>query len=200
MLGRLLDRLGHVRGIDGVCVATSDAPSDDSIAAFCAANATRCYRGQLDNVAARLLKVATELKADAFVRVNGDSPLLDPELVTQAIDLFRSKMPDLVSNVVVRTFPKGQSVEVIDTARMRAALPYFNGSDEYEHVTAHFYRNAVRFRIVSFERAENVSSLQLSVDTEDDLARVRNIYARFERPPWSYGVDEIIGMLKERAA
>jgi spore coat polysaccharide biosynthesis protein SpsF len=200
MLGCLIDRLSHARGLEGICVATSNTPSDDPIAAFCDAHAICCHRGELDDVAARLLAVAKELDADGFVRVNGDSPLLDLDLVTQAAEWFRRDVPDLVSNVLVRTFPKGQSVEVVNRSTMETALAHFGGAEEREHVTLHFYRNAERFRIVSFEHAGNVSHLQLSVDTAEDLLRVRDLYARFKRPHWSYGVDEIIEMLGDQAA
>jgi spore coat polysaccharide biosynthesis protein SpsF len=200
MLGYLLDRLAHSRGLDGVCVATSDSISDDPIAAFCTSQLIPCYRGALDDVVARLVAAAEQSNADAFVRISGDSPLLDPDLVTQAVALFRGKVPDLVSNVVIRTFPKGQSVEVINTSTMRTTLPRLVGADEHEHVTLHFYRNRKDFRVVSFERDIDASHIQLSVDTQEDLFRVQELLSRFKRPHWSYGVDEVLGMLKDQAA
>ena len=200
MLMYLLERLGRGVGVDGMSVATSNLASDDPIAAFCGAHGIRCYRGELQNVAARLLAAAELNNADAFVRISADSPLLDRALVTRAVELYRGAVPDLVSNVVVRTFPKGQSVEVINTASLRAALPLFDSVDEYEHVTLHFYRNRKNFRVASFEADGDLSNLQLSVDTPEDLECVRGLVARFKRPHWNYGLDEIVGMLKDRAA
>jgi spore coat polysaccharide biosynthesis protein SpsF len=199
MIGHLLDRLDRSEGIDGLCVATSESISDEPIVAFCRSRGTPCYRGNLDNVAVRVLGAAEAHDADAFVRISGDSPLLDPRLVTRAAELFRASLPDLVSNVVVRTFPKGQSVEVVNTSTMRAALPGFRDADEAEHVTLHFYRNREDFRIVSFAHNNDVSHVQLSVDTEDDLSRMRDLVARFERPAWSYDLDEVLQMRKDHA-
>ncbi len=67
---------------------------------------------------------AEALNGDAFVSVNSDSPLLDSGLITYAAALFRAGGQDLVSNVVVKLLPKGQSVEVISRgghARRRRA-------------------------------------------------------------------------------
>jgi spore coat polysaccharide biosynthesis protein SpsF len=200
MLMYLLERLARGRGLDGVSVATSDLASDDPIATFCGAHGIHCYRGELENVAARLLAAAERNNADAFVRISADSPLLDQALVTHAVELYRGAALDLVSNVVVRTFPKGQSVEVVNTASLRAALPLFDSVDESEHVTLHFYRNRKNFRVASFEAGGDLSNVGLSVDTAEDLACVRGLVARFKRPHWSYGLDEIVGMLKDRAA
>ncbi|QCO19886.1 hypothetical protein D3869_32075 (plasmid) [Azospirillum brasilense] len=63
--------------------------------------------------------------------------------------LYRSADADLVSNVFPRSFPPGQSVEVIRTDTFLTALDDMS-NDVREHVTLHFYRNASRFRIRNF--------------------------------------------------
>lgn len=200
MLGWLIDRLAHCDALDGLCVATSAEASDDGVAAYCASIGVACYRGELDNVALRLQRAAEAAGADAFVRISGDSPLMDIAVVSDAVALYRRERPDLASNVVVRSFPKGQSVEVVDVNAFRAALPQFDGAGDNEHVTIYFYRHADRFRIASLRRGGDVSAIQLSVDTAEDFARAERLIGRFTRPHWTYGVDELLGMLESEAA
>src|SRR5690606_3770927 len=133
MLAWLLERLAHVEGLDEICVATSRDVSDDAVATFCRAESIDCHRGSLEGVAARLLEAAETRGADAFVRVNGDSPLLDPRIVSRAVSLYRKFEPDLVSNVLVRSFPKGQSVEVVRTATLKSALDDIADAEDREH-------------------------------------------------------------------
>ena len=62
----------------------------------------------------RLYETANMNKAKYFVRINGDSPLIDPKLIDKAIKISKKKKGyDIITNVFPRTFPKGQSVEVI---------------------------------------------------------------------------------------
>jgi spore coat polysaccharide biosynthesis protein SpsF len=199
MLGVLIERLSRCAGLDGICIATSNDASDDAVAAFCSSVGIDCHRGSLDDVAKRLLDAAEASEADAFVRVNGDSPLIDPQLVSRGVIACRAHSPDLVSNVLVRSFPKGQSVEVIKTSTLRNALPDFEQGGDHEHVTPYFYRNARRFSIEPFQYERDASQMQLSVDTPDDLERIRRLVAQFSRPHWSYGVDELLGLIEERA-
>lgn len=199
MLSWLIDRLQHCDALDGICIATSQECSDDPVAAFCKERNVHCWRGELDNVALRVLKAAEAMQADAMVRISGDSPLIDVAVVSEVVALFRQERPDLASNVVVRSFPKGQSVEVLDVESFRAALPSFDRAGDNEHVTTYFYRNAERFRIASLQRVADRSKIQLSVDTAEDFARAERLFGRFTRPHWTYGVDEIVGMLESEA-
>lgn len=192
MLGHVLDRVRRCTGIDGLCIATSIDRADDVIEDFARAEGVGVYRGSLDDVAGRMFDAATAAKADALVRINADSPLIDPAIIDRAIDLFRVETPDLVTNVLRRTFPKGQSVEVIATPALGAARAMMTAPAEREHVTTWFYANPSRFRIVAFEAETSRGEMQLSVDTPADLARVEAILLRLGKPAWSHGLEAII--------
>ncbi|MCA1999825.1 MAG: NTP transferase domain-containing protein [Hyphomicrobiales bacterium] len=175
LLGHLLGRLRRVNGLDGIAIATSDAPSDDPVAAFAAREGIPCHRGPLEDVATRMLGAARASGADAFVRISGDSPLLDPDIVAQALRLFGDARPDLVSNVVRRTFPKGQSVEIVRVETFARLLPRFGAGEDREHVTPFLYRNPNLCRIVGFEREPPAGEVQLSIDTEEDFEAVERL-------------------------
>src|SRR6185437_2547862 len=85
MIAWLFERLRHAAGLDGIVLATSTAPDDDALAAFAAAEGIPCHRGALEDVGGRLLKAAKAAGFDALVRVNGDSPLIDPALVAEGV-------------------------------------------------------------------------------------------------------------------
>lgn len=192
LLGHVIDRVRRCRTIDGLWIATSTDPDDDAIAEFARTEAVELYRGALDDVAGRLLSAAVAARADALIRVNADSPLIDPAIIGQAVELYRRQSPELVSNVVRRTFPKGQSVEVVAVPALERAVKAMTTPDEREHVTTWFYANPTRVRIASFERADPRPQMQLSVDTLEDLQRVEAILARLGEPAAGHGLDAII--------
>lgn len=189
----LLERLARARTIERVIVATSTDPSDDPIAAFCAERGVPCVRGPHDDVAARFAEVAEAEGLDAFVRVTGDSPLLDQRLVDHAVEEFASGSFDLVTNVFPRTFPHGQSVEVVSVAAFATALEAIR-SDEREHVTLVFYRQPERFRIHNFRATAAANGVTLALDTEEDAARLDALLTAMDRPHWEYAYDELVGL------
>lgn len=192
ILGHVVDRLRQCKSIDGLWIATSTQPADDRVAEFATSEGVRVYRGSLDDVTARLLNAATAAKAEALVRINADSPLIDPAIVDRAVVLFRREQPDLVSNVLRRTFPKGQSVEVIRVSALARAHQEMSKPDQREHVTLWFYDNPASVRIVGFEAASPRQMMQLSVDTAEDLKRVEAILSRLGEPAAAHGLEAIL--------
>jgi len=194
----LVERVTHCRLVDGVVVATSTDDSDGPIAAFCETVGVECHRGALENVASRFLEVVDRHENwGGFVRVSGDSPLLDHRLIERAVGMFRADPCDLVTNVLVRTFPKGQSVEVVSTDAFRDAFERMREPEDLEHVTRYFYEHRNDFTIRDFRAGSDHGSLQLSVDTPEDLRVIEGIVSRMTRPHWSYSLEEILAMLGE---
>ena len=115
MLQWTIERLGCSKLLKKIVVTTSLDSGDDEVEEFCLAQNIECHRGPLENVAQRFAEVATLEKAESFVRTNGDSPLIDPEIIDQAVAIFQTTAVDLVTNTMIRTFPKGQSVEVLNS-------------------------------------------------------------------------------------
>lgn len=179
LLGRpllhwVIDSVRHAHKVKRVVVATSTDTSDDGIEALCGSLGVTCYRGSLTDVASRFLLALEREKAPAFLRVSGDSPALDPSLIDTGINLYATENWDLVTNVFPRTFPKGQSIEVINASTFRTISKLFTNPSEREHVTKYFYENSDTFRIVSFTSGRNLGGVQLSVDTEEDFKAIEH--------------------------
>ena len=200
LLQMVLERLDRCIGLDGFVVATSTDSTDDAIASFCQSHGVSFNRGSLMNVASRFKAIANQESCDAFVRVNGDSPLIDPRLIDQGIGRFCACDYDLVTNVHPRTYPRGQSVEVVRTTAFERAYSLMCEPADFEHVTRAFYRRADDFQIGSFRHVCDLSSVQMSVDCPDDLERVRRISARMTRPHVEYGLDALVRLHHEDAS
>jgi spore coat polysaccharide biosynthesis protein SpsF len=193
VLGWLVGRLATTRSAEGLVVATSSDPSDDVLADWCAGTGVECHRGPLEDVAARMLGAADAAGYEVLVRLSGDSPFIDPGLVDQAVELWCSKQPDLVTNVWPRTFPKGQSVEVMHRDTLAGAASRMSSEPHREHVTAWMYDNADTLTIVNMRRDPPANDLDLCVDRPGDIARLEEILGRLEVDAAAAGVDELVG-------
>jgi spore coat polysaccharide biosynthesis protein SpsF len=192
LLGYLLDRLVRLTSDIRTVVATSGNAEDDPVAEFCRTQNVTCVRGPLDDVASRFVKVLDETDANAFVRISGDSPLLDTALVEQALSLYADTAADLVTNVQQRTYPKGMSVELVDAHAFRRARKMMTSSEDIEHVTPLFYRTPGDWHIVEFTSSRPLGDINLSVDTKDDFYAFERLVTKMDAPHWSYSLDEIL--------
>ena len=193
LLSYAIERIRRCRTIDGFLVATSGESSDEAIVKYCKRSGIPCFRGSLDDVAARLLGAARSQGLGAFVRISADSPWIDFRIVDEAVNLFRIGSYDLVSNVVERTYPKGQSVEVIRVEALERAYPSFESPADREHVTLYFYRHPELFKIKSLKlKQENLSEVNLCVDDQESFRSFVGILERIDRPSEEYPWREIV--------
>ena len=193
LLDYVVGRLRQGKSISAVVVATSDETSDAPLAAFCEAKGIPCVRGPLDNVAARFKMVAETYGFKNFVRVCGDSPFIDAGLVDTAIGHFSSGGHHIVTNLLPRTFPMGQSVEVLDTAAFLDGFAKMTRSNHLEHVTPYFYEHADDYRIFNFESPlGDFSSFNFCVDEPGDVQRISAVLNALKRPPEEYNWNELI--------
>ncbi|MDP3183214.1 MAG: NTP transferase domain-containing protein [Desulfobaccales bacterium] len=197
LLQYLVERLEHSCLAGHIVVATSGEASDDAIADFCRGHGVRCHRGPLANVASRFLEVLDLCRFEAFVRINGDSPLLDPRLIDQAVSIFVNREFDMVTNVRPRTYPAGQSVEVVAAAAFRRGYGRMLDPQDLEHVTKYFYNHAGDFKIFNLAAPRDYSAVHLAVDTHRDLEVVGDILARLKKPHWEYGLEEIVEIYRQ---
>jgi spore coat polysaccharide biosynthesis protein SpsF len=114
LLENLIDRI-NLDTIDWpLIISTSSLKYDDPIYDFCAVKRIECFRGSHQNVESRFHEVCKKFNLDAFLRISADSPMMDGSLVSQLIGYWRSTV-DLLSNIYPRTYPKGQSLEIINS-------------------------------------------------------------------------------------
>lgn len=193
LLAYVDERCRAVTNADRVAVITSREKSDDPIEAFAADHDIDIFRGPLDDVAQRFLDASQAFSLDGFVRINADSPLIDPRLIERAIELYRASEVDLATNVIRRTFPAGMSVEAVGVRRFAEAVPEFD-AEEREHVTLYYYRHPEIFRIASFEAERDLGDRSLTVDTPEDVERMERLIGAMDRAPAEYDCDAIVAL------
>jgi spore coat polysaccharide biosynthesis protein SpsF len=188
MIAHVLERCGQAFGADKVVLATSVDPSDDRLAAYAEGHGHALFRGELDNVAGRFQQCLAAYPCDWFVRISGDSPLIDPQLIARIAER-RGPQYDLVTNVQTRSFPPGQSVEVIRAQCFAGIDAGSLSASEREHVTLVFYQNPARYRIHNVvSRDPQLARRSLAVDSVEDLRAVEALIASRSVPAFAASI------------
>lgn len=197
MLLRQLERLRRCRKVDRLLVATSDDTSDQPIAEFCAAESVICYRGSLDDVLDRYYQAAKVFQPSHVVRLTGDCPLADPELIDRTIEFHLQGGYDFVSNAIEPTFPDGLDAavfrfQVLEQAWREAQLP-----SEREHLTLFMRHHPERYKIGAYKGYPDRSYMRWTVDEPADLAFVSAIYERLYPGKPDFSSDDIYHLLDQ---
>ncbi len=190
-------RLKHSKKIDEIVIATTTDKKDDIIEEFVRGMGVECFRGSEEDVLERYYLTAKEHKADVVVRVTADCPLIDPEIVDQAISEFLKQDIDYISNTKEPTFPHGMDVEVFAMEALERAFKEAKLPSEREHVTPYIWKNIDIFRVKQFYNKEKLQHYRWTVDHKEDLEVVREIFKELgtERV---FHMEEIVELMQRR--
>jgi spore coat polysaccharide biosynthesis protein SpsF len=144
MLWRVLSRASQARALDGVVVATTLDPSDDPVDRMCADRGILCYRGSLQDVLDRYYQAARRFGAQVIVRLTGDCPVIDPEVIDATVRIFHHEAESGFAATRLpppwqRTLPIGLDVEVVSFASLERAWKEADQPFHREHVMPFFY-------------------------------------------------------------
>ncbi len=206
MLGHLLLRLKRCRTVAEIVVATTVDDRDDAIAAEARERGALVFRGSENDVLSRYVGAAREHGLDPVIRITSDCPLADPSIVDEAVDRFLARRAaaggvDGVTNARpgARTYPRGLDVEVVARRALEDADARLGrDAPEREHVTQYLYRNPERYRIEDLRLPLDLSFLRWTVDTEDDLSLVREIYGELFASDPGFGLRDVLALLGRR--
>ena len=178
LLERVIDRVSLAKEVTKIVIATSDSVSDNGIESFCFEKGIECFKGDLKNVADRFLQLVKNKNVNSFVRINGDSPLIDPGLVDMAINYFNISECDIVTNALPRTFPKGQSVEVIRAESFKNLVYSGLDDEQKEHVTKKYYDFPEKYKIVNFTSGGSFNNINMCIDDYKDILILEKVLKR----------------------
>jgi spore coat polysaccharide biosynthesis protein SpsF len=181
VLQRVIERVSCAK-FDDVVVALPDCVTNDEAAELAKRAGATVVRGDEDDVLSRYLLAAQAVHADAIMRVTADCPLIDPDVLDQMVEIFKTGAYDLVSNARVRTFPRGLDAELFTRASLDAMATEATLASHREHVTPFLYAHPERFMIHDFVSETDLSNWRLTLDTPEDLALLTRIFDLTEGP------------------
>jgi len=201
MLLRVVRRVQRAQTVDQAVVATTTSESDDPVEALCRAEGLACFRGDAVDVLDRVHSAAAAHEADVVVRITGDCPVIDPQIIDLTVRSFLESDPpvDLALNRFVddRTFPVGLDTEVCSFEALETAWKEADQAYQREHVMPYLYDPPGRFRVLHVRNDEDLGSYRWTVDTAEDLAFIRAVFAHFA-PDDKFDWREILDLVRSR--
>lgn len=178
MIAYMIDRARRARSLDLVAIITSTDPSDDPLAEFAEQRSMPLFRGALHDVLERYAGAAEAFAANVVVRLTGDCPLIDPDIIDSVVGLRARTGADYCCNIAPPTYADGLDVECFTQAVLERARREARQPAEREHVTLWMRSGARGLLCENYAGLVDTSHLRLTVDYPDDLEVVRRIIAR----------------------
>jgi spore coat polysaccharide biosynthesis protein SpsF (cytidylyltransferase family)/RimJ/RimL family protein N-acetyltransferase len=200
LLEFLIDRVKRAKMVDQVIIATTNSKKDNKIKEFALLNDLFIFRGSEDDVLDRYFRCATKFKLNTIVRITGDCPLIDPNIIDHVVKFYKNGHFDYVTNGINSTFPDGMDVEVFSFNVLKRAWREAKLSSEREYVTAYIWKNTAIFNIGIYKGKVNNSYLRLTVDEMEDFKLVKRLISDLYPRKHKFSLDDIILHLKKNPA
>jgi spore coat polysaccharide biosynthesis protein SpsF len=192
-----ISRISKAKLVNKIIVAISDQSSDDILADYLDSIHQEYIRGSLDNVLSRYVKAEEIYNPSAIIRLTADCPLVMPELIDQYLEIFHKEDFEYLSNTIELSYPDGLDIEIIAPGIFKKLLEFSLSKEEKEHVTLGIYSRKDKFRTYNVSNKTNISQFRWTMDTSDDLAFVKSIYAHFESKEINFTFEDVLKLVKE---
>ena len=192
-----ISRISKAKLVNKIVVAISDQSSDDILADYLDSIHKEYIRGSLDNVLSRYVKAEEIYNPSAIIRLTADCPLVMPELIDQYLEIFHKEDFEYLSNTIELSYPDGLDIEIIAPGIFKKLLEFSLSKEEKEHVTLGIYSRKDKFRTYNVSNKTNISQFRWTVDTSDDLAFVKSIYAHFESKEINFTFENVLKLVKD---
>jgi spore coat polysaccharide biosynthesis protein SpsF len=201
MLSRVMIRASRAKTLDQIIFATTTDASDQAVAEYCNLAGLDFTRGSLFDVLDRYYQTALQAKADVVVRITADCPVIDSELIDNAVNTVISEQSsvDFVCNRLPppypRTYPIGLDIEVCTFKVLEKAWKKAKEPHHREHVMPYIYEGVKLntdnrllftgesprgFKIALLNHITDFGDYRWTVDTPEDLEFMRQVYSRFD--------------------
>jgi glutamate-1-semialdehyde 2,1-aminomutase len=186
----LIDRLSKSKLINQIVLATSDNESNIPLAKYVKSLGYEVFAGSEEDVLDRYYHAAKFSEADIVVRITGDCPLVDVDIVDEVIKGFINSNAEYASNREPPTYPDGLDVEVISIKTLQDANKKVMDDSHREHVTPYIIKTEA-YKKFYLKHSEDLSGERWTIDEPEDFTVIQNIF-NFFHPVKDFSWKEIM--------
>src|SRR5215475_6279824 len=177
----VIDAASHCKLVDQIVVATTEDPKDDVLADYVNHQHPKfsnlwTYRGEVNDISPgvndvtkRMLSAARNAAADIIVRVTGDCPFQDSNVIDQVIALRETTDADYACNTDPPTWPDGLDCEAFTMDALEIVNREATTVLDRNCVTSYIYHNQHKFKCETLIcPLPGMHKERWVLDTEDD--------------------------------
>lgn len=196
-----LTRLKKCKKVDKIILATSDLNQDKVFNPIAKKHKISFFRGSEKDVLGRLNKATEAYKPrDIIVRANADNPIFMPSIVDDDIKKFINLNYDVFSPFFKNNLPFGYSFVIFKKSCLVKLNKIAKKKIYREHVENYCFENRKKFRVLLSKIKNDAKlyypSLRVTLDTVDDLKKIRRYYNIIKKIPIKYQAEFLINSLK----
>jgi len=160
------------------------------------------FSGDENNILNRFYNASQKFSSQNIIRITGDCPLIDFELVNEGAKIFSQKKIDFLLNYIPRTYPHGFDFEIFTAdALENSRNNVYNKYDEslFLSTSMNPVQEMIKSKtLVNYKMKNNIdnSNIRLTMDYLDDLKLISYVYQKLSKINPNFTSSDILNLLK----
>lgn len=201
----LIQRAKKSKFISDIAIATTSDPIDDVIFKLATQENVKCFRGNENDILGRIANCAKDFNAEAIVKLTGDCPLIDYNLIDQMCEFFLNNIDkDYVKNFpwppddLSKRYPRGMEIEVFHAKSLYQLNDSTTDPLVREIVTEPFYTwPEYKFATLPLNKNLLRPNYRVCIDTPQDYAVVKKIFEHHAKNPQEISIQNVVNFLDQ---
>jgi len=164
------------------------------------------FSGNENNVLDRFHNAIAKFDSKKIIRITGDCPIIDYELINSSQIIFNKNNYDLINNYSPRTFPHGYDFEIFNSDIIKITwekiVNTFSDKTLFESSLIppmKFILNSSLFSIHNISNEQNLSFLRLTLDYYEDFQLINKIFGELYLKNPNFSSNDVISLLKSQS-
>ena len=180
-----------------VVVCVSENPRDDALVSVVEDYGASVFRGGANNIIARLRDAIQAFGFENVLQINGEDILCETLYMDLVLErLLCDEMADFVTS---RNLPLGLAARSFSAKAMEKVYARYGAHDVIPEITACFtgMKNCHEVPIFPLVEDHVLDHARLTLDSEQDIEVLRQIFHALSRSDETFAIAEIIAFLRE---
>ena len=200
----MLERIEKIQNIDNIFLITGPKESNKQVISEFKRNGIEYFSGSEQNILDRFYHAAKLFDSENIIRLTGDNPLLDFNIINDGIQIFLDSKYDILSNNRKKTYPLGLNFEIFSNYTLEKSWEMvsekFSKQRDFLKTfippTAFMLENK-NFKNFDLTYKKNISTIRLTLDYFEDFQLISKIFESLYYQNRFFGLDEILKLLEK---
>ena len=202
LLFYIIERVKKIPGINKIILSTSNYSKNLELIEYSRNLGIDVYHEDTmheNDLCSRFYNTCKKFPCDAFVKINGDCPIPEINIIKRIISIYKKDMTlDYISNKK-HNWPLGYSVELIGFKCLSWYSKNLKSKNDREFFATKISNNKNKFRLIFIpNKVELKFTGHLMVDTLDDFLIIRKIYKQLYINKRNFNFKDLEIFLKSR--
>ena len=200
----MLERIEKIENIDDIFLITGPEESNKKVISEFKRNGIEYFSGSEQNILDRFYHAAKLFNSENIIRLTGDNPLLDFNIINDGINIFLDSNYDILSNNRKKTYPLGINFEIFSNNALKKSWEMTSKkfSEENDFIKTFIPPTAFMLQNVNFKNFDliyekNISNIRLTLDYYEDFQLISKIFESLYPQNKFFALDEILKLLEK---